>query len=120
MVPAYFIDRQFSGRMAKRFARFSMGLGLGYGIFLVIFTQNWILRGVYLLVILVLYKAYKYYRMKHPAKDLCPSCDYFDQKPKCPGFIHQLEANKVYMEKATDLMAPNFQKRMDEIRMANE
>ncbi len=120
LVPAFLIDRSSAGRVAKRFARFSMGMGLGFAVFLVASTHSWLLRFLYLLTIVVLYRLYRHYRTRHPPRDLCVGCEYSEEKPYCPGLITQMEANKQYMNLATDLLQPDIQRRIEKIRSTEQ
>lgn len=102
------LDTQTSIRLVKRTLRFSMGLYAGCIAASVIIDPNWIMKIVFAVVIILLFQAYRFFRMMRPSKDLCQTCPDFPKAPYCPGLIMQMEANSKYQDLVLPMVEANI------------
>lgn len=114
MAPVFIIDYLQLGRKWKRVARACIGTAIGLGFSLAFFV-GWLLKLTIVLLIFLNFQLYRIFRTKSPSIDLCPTCEFFPDKPNCPGFEQQFAANKVYMQRATEILYDSFEARFSQL-----
>jgi hypothetical protein len=91
------IDGIGLGRNFKRLARISIGASLGLA-FAQILLLSSIQSSIILFLIFSTFFGYRRFRSKKSSEDLCQTCPELENAPRCPGVIHQYEANRTYQK----------------------
>ena len=120
IIPTVAIDSIAKSRHLKRFARFTIGVALGYGISIVFFHPEILLKIVASGFVIIFWILYIVFRKRAPAKDLCINCPYLPDKPTCYGLTKQIAANRTYSREAYVILESDIHIKLDKLRSKME